>query len=79
MNKASNISRYDYIKNIIKLFGINCGVKIASNDKFLRSAPVSHNESAVNYKLDLLGLNVMGKWKESLRKYISRLKVELND
>lgn len=40
---------------------------------FNRIAPVSWNESALNYKLNLLGLNTMSKWDLALKNYISEL------
>jgi hypothetical protein len=44
---------------------------------FDRIAPVPKNESAVNYKLNLLNFNVMGIWDESLKKYIYELRKEI--
>lgn len=77
INEASGISRFDYVKKIIELFGLKCDVKIAPDNMFKRTAPVSKNESATNYKLNLLNLNVMGSWEESLNKYIQQLKSEM--
>ncbi len=77
VNEAINISRYDYVKKIIEFFNIKCEVKIAPAGMFKRIAPVSHNESAYNYKLALLKLNIMGDWEVSLKKYINLLKKEV--
>lgn len=77
VNKAHNISRYNYVKKIIELFDISCDVQIAPSGMFKRVAAVSHNESAVNYKLDLLGLNVMNDWSLSLDNYIQTLKYDI--
>ena len=77
VNEAINVSRYDYVKKIVQLFDIQCKVEVASKDMFTRVAPVSHNESAVNYKLDLLNLNIMGDWELSLSMYINKLKNEI--
>jgi dTDP-4-dehydrorhamnose reductase len=77
VNEAVNISRYDYVKKIVELLDVKCNVNIAPNGMFARIAPVSHNESAVNYKLNMLGLNIMGNWEESLEKYIVKLKSEI--
>ena len=74
VNSATNISRYDYVKKIIELYEIDCEVKIAPKNMFKRIAPVSKNESAINFKLNLLGLNIMGDWENSLIKYIELLK-----
>ena len=77
VNKAKNISRFDYVKKIIELFDLSTNLKSSSSDKFDRVAPVSKNESAINYKLDLLGINIMGDWELSLSKYIEKLKGDL--
>lgn len=77
VNSANNISRYDYVKKIVELFDVKCDVKIAPTEMYTRAAPVSKNESAINYKLGLLSLNIMGNWEESLQAYINELKKEL--
>jgi dTDP-4-dehydrorhamnose reductase len=77
VNSANNISRFDYVKKIVDLFDIKCDVKVAPDTMYTRVAPVSKNESAINYKLDLLGLNIMANWEESLSKYIMQLKDEI--
>ncbi len=76
VNEAVNVSRYDYVKKIVDLFDVRCSVEIAPNGMFARVAPVSHNESAMNYKLNISGLNIMGNWEESLEKYIVKLRSE---
>ena len=77
VNEAVAISRYDYVKKIVQLFEVKCNVNIAPLDMFKRVAPVSKNESAINYKLNLLNLNVMARWDESIVKYINKIKEEL--
>ena len=76
INKAENISRFDYVSQIIKEFETDCQVRIASTDAYTRSAKVSKNESAKNYKLDLLGLNIMRDWDVALKEYVLKLKNE---
>lgn len=77
VNEALAVSRYDYVKKIIDLFDISSNVTIAPEGMYKRVAPVSQNESAINYKLNLLGMNVMRNWEESLQAYINKLKKEL--
>ena len=77
VNKAENISRYDYVSKIVELFALNCKVKIASKGEFKRVAQVSSNESALNYKLNLLELNTMEDWSKALQRYIDELKKEI--
>ncbi len=74
VDHAKNISRYHYVKKIGELFELKCEVKKAPEGMYTRVAPVSHNESAINYKLDLLGLNVMQPWEVALAEYIEYLK-----
>jgi len=74
VNSANNISRFDYVKKIVEFFSLDCQVKVAPSTMFTRVAPVSFNESAINYKLNLLQLNIMGNWEKSLKIYINELK-----
>ncbi len=76
VNKAVSVTRYDYVKKIVELFDLKCRVAIAPDGMFSRTAPVSKNESAINYKLSLLDLNIMEDWEKSLDKYIQQLKSE---
>ena len=71
-------TRYEYVKTIVELLTLECKVDLADKDLFGRVAPVSDNEAAVNYKLKLMGLDIMPEWKISLAEYIKRLKRELN-
>lgn len=77
VDHAENISRYDYVKKIIELFELTCKVEVAPAGMFKRIAPVSQNESALNYKLNLQKLNVMKNWDDSLREYVELLREEL--
>lgn len=77
VNAGKNISRYEYVKKIVELFEVPCSVKVAPSGMFKRIAPVSKNESAQNYKLDLLGFNVMGDWQESLSIYIKTIRKDI--
>lgn len=74
VDDAQQVSRYDYVKTIIDLFNLPCKVDVAPKGMYRRVAPVSQNESAVNYKLQLLKKNVMKNWKISLKDYINQLK-----
>jgi dTDP-4-dehydrorhamnose reductase len=74
VNDAKDISRYCYVRKIIELFELDCKVKKAPENTFRRRAPASNNESAINYKLDLLKINCMGSWDEALQRYIDTLK-----
>ena len=74
VNSGENVTRYNYVHEIIKNFGLNCEVKPGDSSLFARVAPVSKNESAINAKLNQLDLNTMGDWKEALSRYIESIK-----
>ena len=65
------------VKKIIELLDLNCEVKGASPVMFKRIAPVSNNEFALNHNLELLKINCMGNWDDTLQKYITDLKNNL--
>ena len=50
-------------------------LKKASKNLFKRIAPVSKNESSINYKLNLINLNKMRHWGICLKEYIQELKL----
>ena len=66
-------SRYEYVKTIVEEFGLPCTV-LKADKPFRRLAPVSPNESAINFNLETLGLNMMKDWNKSLSEYIKGLK-----
>jgi dTDP-4-dehydrorhamnose reductase len=76
VNKG-NVSRLEYIKEIMNAFELDISVK-ALKDKYKRIADVSDNEMAENYFLELLNLNVMEDFRPSLRTYINELKCSIN-
>lgn len=70
---AEPVTRLEYIQEIISSLGLGCEVHSIEGNKFPRIAPVSSNESALNYGLNMRGLNIMPQWKSSLRMYIKTL------
>jgi len=56
------------------LFNLDCKVEVAPKGMFVRKAPVSNNESALNFKLDLLDLDQMRGWNDALEDYINKVK-----
>ena len=73
----SPATRCDYVRAILRRFDLPCEVIPKTN--FQRVALVSSNESAANYKLELIGADNMPDWKSSLDTYIDRLKDELEE
>ncbi|QFY63936.1 sugar nucleotide-binding protein (plasmid) [Rhizobium grahamii] len=64
------VSRFDYVRHILRSAGL---FPRLVPTRFQRLAPVSENESAVNDKLNLLGLNKMPTWDEGVSAYVASL------
>ena len=71
-------TRLDYVREILKSYGSAGRVEAAQPGTFQRVAPVSPNESAVNYKLQLLGIDRMEPWHQSLARYVGTLPARLD-
>jgi len=71
VNKGT-CSRYDIAVKIVEFMGIEgkVTVKPVSSEMFPLPAPRPCSEKMINYKLQLLGLNNMPSWEESLKEYI---------
>jgi dTDP-4-dehydrorhamnose reductase len=65
-----NASRFEYVRSIVDICGINVKVEPASAVTFNRNAKVSTNEMALNWRSDKLGIPVMPNWRSSLERYI---------
>ena len=66
-------TRLEYVREIVRLSGLPCRV-LPSESGFERRARVSPNESAVNRRLALLGLDTMPPWQEGLARYVTALR-----
>ena len=71
-------SRLEYVQEIVKAFELNVKVEKAPENMFVRIAPVSKNESALNQSLELLGLNLFGPWQDDLREYIKDIRPSIS-
>lgn len=63
-------NRFGYVSAIVKYAGIDKKITPVDGSHFNRKAKVSFNESAKNFKLDSLGVNLMRPWEVALREYI---------
>ena len=63
-------SRYDIAKKIVEIIGSDTKVISVTSDKFPLPAPRTPSEAIRNYKLELMGMNMMRPWVESLKEYI---------
>jgi len=70
-NKGTG-SRYDIAVKIVEFMGLKNEVKVnpISSDQFPLPAPRADSEMIQNHNLELLGLNNMPHWQESLERYI---------
>jgi dTDP-4-dehydrorhamnose reductase len=64
-------SRFDYVAEIVRASGLPCAVE--PGPAFERLAKVSSNETAVNLRLGLLGLDGMSDWRRPLGDYVAGL------
>ncbi len=64
-------SRYDYVAEIVKLFGLTTRVEAVDSKSFPRRANMPDNECLENMYLNLRGINQMPHWKEALKNYIT--------
>lgn len=69
-NKGS-CTRYDIALELVKLLKVAVNVKPVGSDRFPLPAPRAASEAMRNYKLELMGIDPMPVWKESLKKYIN--------
>lgn len=74
VNKG-NASRFEYVAEIINLFGLSVKVKGVKKSDFNRKADVSDNEMAVNTRLSEISLDQMPEWRLSLKEYIKSMKL----
>jgi dTDP-4-dehydrorhamnose reductase len=65
--------RYEYVREVFEAAELPCAVE--AGPPFKRLAPVSPNESAVNARLQALGLDLMQDWRLPLRGYVRSLLV----
>ena len=72
MTNTGSGSRYDVAAKIVEFMGLKGKVKVSpiSSAEFPLPAPRARSEVMRNYKLDLIGLNLMPRWEQSLEQYI---------
>lgn len=71
VTSQGSATRFAYVAHIVASAGLPCVVE--PGPAFRRRAAVSPNEAAVNRRLDLLGLNDMPDWRDSLARYVAEL------
>jgi len=72
MANKGTCSRYDIAVKVVEYMGLRDKVKVVpiSSSQFPLPAPRPDSEMLNNHKLDLLGINNMPYWQDSLKEYI---------
>jgi dTDP-4-dehydrorhamnose reductase len=68
-------SRYDYVKCIIKAFGLSTRVEPVDSSFFPRPTSTPDSEMLENLNIRLLGLREMDPWEETLERYVRQLEI----
>lgn len=71
---TGSASRFEYVREIVRLSGEIVTVEPVDPASFKRRAPVSDNEAAVNWRMAQLGFEPMPRWQDSLAAYITSLR-----
>ena len=64
-------SRFDYVKEIVKLLDLPTAVEAVDSGEFKRKANMPDNECLENLFLNLNGINKMRSWQKALDDYIN--------
>ncbi len=72
MANKGECSRFDIAEKIVEYMGCQDTVKVmpVNSAEFPLPAPRARSERIYNYRLEMLGLNNMPHWEDSLREYI---------
>ena len=65
-------TRFDYVARIVASAGLPCVV--SPRGAFVRAAPVSANEAAINYRLQLLQADLMPEWTGGVDRYVAAVR-----
>jgi dTDP-4-dehydrorhamnose reductase len=68
---TGSASRFDYVREIVRGVGLEVEVRPVTAGDFNRVAPVSHNEMALNWRADQMGLASMRPWQDALADYLA--------
>lgn len=72
VNTDGYCNRYEFAQHILAYAGItNCEIKPVNSAQFPLPAPRPRMEAALNYNLELRGMNWQRPWKEALKAYIN--------
>ena len=71
-------TRFDYVQEILKNFGLKTEVVPVDSSRFPRSAPVPDCEILDNMNLRLCGFKPLPSWKEAIKNYVTKIQIEIS-
>lgn len=73
VSNSGGCNRYEYIKKIIKSFGLKTEIIPVDSNCFKRNANVPDCELLYNWNLKFLGLNPMPPWEDAIERYVKTI------
>ncbi|MEK7375844.1 MAG: NAD(P)-dependent oxidoreductase, partial [Candidatus Margulisiibacteriota bacterium] len=70
VNSGGSCTRFDIAVEISRILKKNIVVKPVTSERFPLPAKRADSEAMKNYKLELMGRNIMPDWKKSLSEYV---------
>ncbi|MFC1679662.1 SDR family oxidoreductase, partial [Elusimicrobiota bacterium] len=67
------VTRYDVVKELARIVGSPVKIEPVGSAVFPLPAPRARSEAMRNYRLELMGINVMSDWKRALAEYLEEL------
>ncbi|MDN4593222.1 SDR family oxidoreductase [Polycladomyces subterraneus] len=77
ISNSGSATRYEYVKKIVRTFGLNNKIHPVDSDFFKRKAPAPLCVMIKNANLSIKGFGLLSDWNTAVEEYIDRLKKEL--
>ena len=77
MTNQGGVSRADYVRRVIKCFGLNTEVIDVDSSHFPRKADVPDCEILEGLNLKYLGIDPLPSWQEAIERYITSIYAEV--
>lgn len=71
---AGAVTRYDYVSEIVSLFGLPTKVEPVNSSQFARLAPVPDNEALASVRMRAVGVSELRPWRQALSEYVTDLR-----
>lgn len=77
ISNSGSATRYEYVKKIVRTFGLNNKIHPVDSGFFKRKAPAPRCVMIKNANLSIKGFGLLPDWNTAVEEYIDRLKREL--